>query len=83
MKSKSLPAHIVAALKHKRELERCWKSLSSSVDYDHVAVSAAENAFVRQKELAEDLFASLAATKRLEDFGVDELGGNKACCKKF
>ena len=83
MKSKSLPANIVEALKRKRELEKCWKSLSSSVDYDPVAVSAAENAFIQQKQLVENLFATLAATKRLENFGIDGFGGKKPCRKKF
>ena len=83
MKSKSLPSHLVEALKEKRELEKSWKSLSSSDVYDPVAVSTAENAFVRQKELVENLFASLAAAKRLENFGVDGLGGKKPCRKKF
>ena len=83
MKSKSLPAHIVEALKQKRELEKNWKSLSSSAVYDHEAVSAAENAFVRQKEVVENLFATRAAAKRLENFGVDGFGGNKPCRKKF
>ena len=83
MKSKSLPAHIVTALKLKRSLEITWKSLSSSGNYDPVAVSNAENAFVAQKNVVESLFSSLTASKRLKNFGVDGKGGSKLSRSKF
>ena len=83
MRSKSLPAHIVAALKLKRDLEKTWKSLSSSENYDSVAVSAAEKAFVTQKNVVENLFTSLTASKRLKNFGVNGLGGSKSSRSKF
>ena len=74
MKSKSLPVHIVSAIKRKRELERTWKSLSSNTDYDPTAVNVAEDAFADQARLVESMFKNLIASKRKDTFGVDGSG---------
>ena len=74
MKSRSLPLHIVTALRLKRELESIWKSLSSSSEHDPDAVSAAETAYSDQKKVVDDMFCTLVAAKRKKNFGFDDSG---------
>ena len=74
MKSRSLPLHIVTALRLKREHESIWKSLSSSAEHDPDAVSAAETAYSDQKKVVDDMFCTLVAAKRKKNFGFDDSG---------
>ena len=85
MKSRSLPVHMVSAIKRKRELERTWKSLSSSSDNNPAAVIAAEDAFVDQARIVGNMFKTLISSKRKDTFGVDGLGSKStpSSRKKF
>ena len=57
------PRYVVDALELKRGLEMTWKSLSSSGDYDPVAVKSAEEAFLGQTKVVDDMFFQLSAAK--------------------
>ena len=47
----------------KRQLEKSWKSLSSSVDSDPVVVNVAEEAFKEQSKVVDNLFSQLKSIR--------------------
>ena len=62
-KSRSLPGYLVIELGLKREMEKTWKTMSSTVDISPDTLAEAEEAFIEQKRKVEDLFVNL----RLKD----------------
>ena len=63
-KSRSLPGYLVAELDLKRNMEKNWKSMSSSVDIPPDTLAAAEEAFLEQKKKVDDIFINLKMKDR-------------------
>ena len=63
MRSKTLPRHVVDGIAMKRDLEKIWKSLSSSTQLDPAAVTAAEEAFNAQVKVVNDMFMNLRVSR--------------------
>ena len=63
MRSRPLPRYLVDALKHKRNLQIAWKTLSSACNYDQAAVNDAEQAFLEHSKTVETLFKNLRSNK--------------------
>ena len=80
MKSRSLPRHVVSQLELKAQMEKQWKTLSSSSDVNGDAVTAAESAFKEQSFIVDEIFKSRALIKRNKT--IKKNSGNSPSAKK-
>ena len=67
MKSKGLPKSLVSELELKSEMEKHWKTLSSSSDASCEAVASAESAFRDQAVVVDAMFDSRSLFLRSKD----------------
>ena len=67
MRSRSLPSHMVSEIQLKSNMEKEWKTLSSSNNSTADAIAAAESAFNDQKAVVDSLFDVRRLKRRGED----------------
>ena len=80
MRANSLPSHLISELELKSQMEKNWKTLSSSSSANAESIKAAEDSFREQAFIVDSIFKSRVLIQRNKS--VKHCSGNSPAAKK-